>query len=275
MKKITTILPFLLFACIAFSQGKEKRKMRIVENENGKKIEMELENDQVTVLKIDDKVVPKEKFTTYKEMTDRLQKGMMQENSLQDKMQKQMLKNEMLEQSIKTKKEGENMTLTISGNENEPIKFVITKDGKIQYNGETLNDGSEVKLKSVKKMMLTDDEKGEEIEKNERIIIKKSEDSKGSQKEIKKIMVMKDGVDTDKMTKEMTSEDEWLDDELLKDKLISNKDNVDFEINGTTLLIDGKKQSNTVFEKYKQLFEKRGVKFNEKTKVVIKKIEKK
>ena len=157
------------------------------------------------------------------------------------------------------------------------IKFVITKDGKIQYNGETLNDGSEIKLKSVRKMIMMDgDEKGENMGKNEKIIIRKEGNDKGFQKETKKIIVTKDDKDADKIANEMgASDDEWLDDELLKDKLITNKDNLDFEINGSSLLLDGKKQTNAVFEKYKLLFEKKGVKFNEKTKVVIKKTEKK
>ena len=277
MKKIIVVLSFLLFVSIAFSQQmKESRKMRIVENENGKKIEMELENDQVSSLKIDDKVVPKDKFADYKAMTDRIQKNLLEQNGFPEKMPKEMVKNETMEQSIKTKKEGENMTLTISG-ENEPIKFVITKDGKIQYNGETLNDGSEIKLKSVRKMIMMDgDEKGENMGKNEKIIIKKEGNDKGFQKETKKIIVTKDDKDADKMASEIgASDDEWLDDELLKDKLITNKDNLDFEINGSSLLLDGKKQTTAAFEKYKLLFEKKGVKFNEKTKVLIKKTEKK
>lgn len=263
----------MLFSLSIFSQ--EKHKMRIVENENGKKIEVELENNQVIALKIDDKVVPKEKFDSYKEMTDRLQKNMMQENNIQGQGQKQTIENATFEQFINAKKEGENMTLTISSSENEPIKFTITKDGKIKFNDEILTDGAQIKLKSVKKITIAGDEKDGNTKKNEKIIIKKETDNKGFQKETKKIMVVKDEADADEMTNMMSSDDEWLADELLKDKLIESKDNVDFEINNVALLLDGKKQNNIVFEKYKQLFEKKGVKFNEKTKVVIKKMEKK
>ncbi len=262
MKHLCLIV-FIFTVNLLFSQNKEMRKMHIVENENGKKVEVEAENGQVTNIKVDDKVLPKEQYGTYKNLIDRLQNEV-NTNQKMNRPQKEndnvVVENIVSEQVISTKKDGDNTVLTISNSDEKPVNLTITKDGKILFDGNTLTDGSKIVLKSNKVIEKT---KEANVDKE----VKKT--GKMEERQIRKTIVLKD-------EKELTdvdtnSDDEWLDDALLADKLIDKKGNYSFEMTDKVLKINTIKQTDALFAKYKKLYESHGVKFSAKTNITISK----
>jgi hypothetical protein len=276
MKKV---LPFILLfvSTLAFSQVKQMQKMRFVENENGKKIEVEVMNGEVSAIKENDKVVPKEKFGDYKTTTDRLLKEMNANAPLMEKSEKgaEKIEKSSALQTISTKKDGENMILTINNSDFEPLNLTITKDGKIVFDGNNLKDGSKIVFESNKiKKILEGKNSEEKMELIEEKQLEKMLDQKsgGEERRItKKIVVGSDDPNMKRVEIEASEDDQWLDDALFADKLIEKKGNFDFNLNDKTLIINGKEQSKASFQKYKKLFEARGVKFSEKTKIELSK----
>jgi hypothetical protein len=262
MKKIILIFTCICFVTLVF--GQEKRKMRIVENENGKKIEMELENGNVTLLKVDGQTLPKEKYNDYKNLVEKVQAEMKQPVSSDEKTQ---TIEHVFEQTILTKKEGDNTTLIIENNMAEPVKLVIGKDGTVQYMGETLKDGAKIKFVSDKKVKIINDD-----ELNvEKLIIKKEGGDKKEEKEVRKKITLQDDKNLSTVTEMSENDDEWLDDELLKDKIIDKKGTFAFLFTDEAMTVNGKQQPKNIFEKYKKLFEQKGMKFNKNTKIEINK----
>jgi hypothetical protein len=262
MKNLFSIV--LIFAThLLFSQNKEVRKMRMIENENGKKVEVEAENGKVTNIKVDDKVLPKEQYGSYKNLIDRLQNDANMDKKM-DRPQKEnenvIVENIVSEQIISTKKEGDNTILTLSNGDNQPINLTITKDGKILFDGNTLTDGSKIVLKSNKML-----EKTKEVGVDKEV----KKPNKMEERQIRKIITLKD--DKEIANIDTNGDEEWLDDALLADKLITKKGNYSFEMTDKTLKINNVKQSDAIFSKYKKLYESHGMKFSEKTNITISK----
>ncbi len=279
MKKV---LPFILLfvSTIAFSQQmqmKQLQKMRFVEEENGKKIEVEMTNGEVSAIKENDKVVPKEKFGDYKATTDKFLSEMKANTPQMEKPSKdpKSVEKSSASQTISTKKDGDNTILTIDNSDFEPLNLTITKDGKILFDGNDLKAGSKIVLQSNKIKEISEkkgsEEKMELVEEKqiEKMLNQKSD---GEERRVtKKIMVGSDNPNMKKVEIEASEDDQWLDDALFADKLIEKKGNFDFSLNDKTLSINGKEQSKTAFQKYKKLYEARGVKFSEKTKIELSK----
>jgi bla regulator protein blaR1 len=257
MKKIILLAICAVFSTFLLAQKKQINKNRMVEFENGKKYEVETENNNVTLLKIDGQTISKENYSKHQAIIDRLSKGEM-ELKMEDNGN---FSKESSEQTISTSKEGENTAITISGSETEnPIKLLVTKEGKIIFNGETLNDGSVLKLKTnknISKTVTSGDAPHKPM-------------PEPAQKPVavntKKRVVLQNEDSVQKVAQE---DDEWLADELLKDKIIKNKDNIDFEITEKQLTVNGAVQPENLWKKYKSLYENHGVKFDKNTKINI------
>jgi hypothetical protein len=266
-----------------------KMRQRIKTIDNGKTVEMTVENQQIIRLNIAGKEVLKDDFVKHKALTDKLLGDM---PSVIDGKNGQVIAIQKSSQVKinKTKDAKGNTVIKVDKGDGKPIEMLV-KDNEVTVNGKKWVDGEEISydlpagvmteimdMDEMKTIIKDADHKGEK-KIRKMVIIKDKEDGMDLEKMIEKDpdlkisidSLNKDGKKKVKIYKISTQEmnmregDERLEepkggfgkllkDNLTKDKLIEKDKFFKVELTETKFVLNEQEQPAKVFEKYKKLY---------------------
>jgi bla regulator protein blaR1 len=267
--------------------GKVRQQIKTIDN--GKTVEMTVENQQIIRLNIGGKEVLKDDFVKHKALTDKLLGDM---PSVMDGKNGKVIAIQKAHQ-VKVNKAKDakgNTVIKIDKGDGKPIEMLV-KDNEVTLNGKKWVDGEEISydlpaglmteimdMDEVKTIVKDADNKGDK-KMRKMVIIKDKEDGMDLEKMIEKDPDLKSSIDSlskdgkkrVKVYKLSTQEmnikegDERLEapkggfgnvlrENLAKDKLIEKDKFFKVELSETKFVLNEQEQPATVFEKYKKLY---------------------
>jgi bla regulator protein blaR1 len=267
--------------------GKVRQQIKTMEN--GKTVEMTLENQQIIRLNIGGKEILKDDFEKHKALTDKLLSDMPSVTDGKNGKVIAMQKPHQVKVN-KTKDAKGNTVIKIDKGDGKPIEMLV-KDNEVTLNGKKWVDGEEISydlpaglmteimdMEEVKTIVKEADHKGDK-KMRKMVIIKDKEDGMDLEKMIEKDPDLKSSIDSLSKdgkkrvkvykisTQEMNMKEgdarleepkggfgKVLKENLTKDKLIEKDKFFKVELTETKFVLNEQEQPATVFEKYKKLY---------------------
>ncbi|MEN9611001.1 MAG: hypothetical protein RLZZ628_1815 [Bacteroidota bacterium] len=266
-----------------------KVRQQIKTTDNGKTVEMTVENQQVVRLNIGGKEILKEDFGKHKVLTDKLLGDL--PSVMEGKNGKVIAIEKARQMKVQKSKDGQgNTVIKIDKGDGKPIEMLV-KGNEVTVNGKKWVDGEEISydlpsglmteimdMEEVKTIVKDADHQGDK-KMRKMVIIKDKEDGMDLEKMVEHDpnlrgsmdSLSKDGKKRVKVYKISTEErniregDERLEapkggfgkvlrENLAKDQLIEKDKFFKADLSETQFVLNGQEQPATVFEKYKKLY---------------------
>jgi beta-lactamase regulating signal transducer with metallopeptidase domain len=277
------------FSVVSDTMPSGKVRQQIKRVDNGKTVEMTIENQQIMRLNIGGKEILKDDFVKHKALTDKLLADL---PSVTDGKNGKViaLQKEVQMKVNKTKDDKGNTVIKIDKGDGKPIEMLV-KNNEILVNGKKWVDGEEI-VYDLPAGAMTEIMDMEEV----KTIVKEA--GQNGDKKVRKMMIIKDkegGMDLEKMVENdpdlhkaldtmssegkkkvkiyrITTEETNIKDgdarleapkdgfgnvlrtHLTKDKLVEKGKFFKVELTNTQFLLDEREQPAVVFEKYKKLY---------------------
>jgi bla regulator protein blaR1 len=283
----TDMKPLVSIVSDTTPSGKVRQQIKTIDN--GKTVEMTVENQQIIRLNIGGKEILKDDFVKHKALTDKLLTDM---PSVADGKNGKVIAMQKAHQVKihKTKDAKGNTVIKVDKGDGKPIEMLV-KDNEVTVNGKKWVDGEEISydlpagalteimdMDEVKTIIKDADHKGDK-KMRKMVIIKDKEDGMDLEKMIEKdpdLQISMDSLSNDGKkkvkiykisTQEMNIKEgdarleapkggfgKVLKENLAKDKLVEKDKFFKVELTETKFVLNDQEQPATIFEKYKKLY---------------------